>query len=219
MKKIIIHIVWIIPLLIIVYFAIHIYYTLNGGTPWGNSAYKKEVEQYLNKKYPELDYSIDTVFYSFKEMHYSAQVKTLQTEFGVTEREGNGLWDDYPHSIWTKEATTLCNKILADHTNEAVCRINLVGSGGLNVVNQPFPLYDEVREQLYSSLQLDVFFNKDLSEQDYELVLAIKVSLENRKISNQISFSFNDVAFFNVGRDVQTVTDLKKEAYYREHNQ
>ena len=219
MKNIIFRFALIIPLLLIVYFAIHIYYTLNGGTPWGNSAYKKEVEKYLNEKYPELDYSIESVYYSFKEMNYSAQVKTLQAEFDVTEREGYGLWDDYPLSIWTKEATALCNEILAEHTNEAVCRMNLVGSGGLNVVNRPFPSYEEVREQLYSSFQLRVFFNKGLSEQDYELVLAIKESIEGGKISNQISFSFEDGAFFNVGKEVQTVTDLKKEAYYYEHNQ
>jgi hypothetical protein len=215
-EKKIIPIVLVIPLLIIVYFVVVIYYNLNGGTPWGKYAYKKEVEQYINMKYPELDYSIESVDYSFKEMHYSAHVKTSQTEFGATEQEDSGLWDNYPHSIWIKEATALCNKILADHTNEAECRIYLYGSGGLNVVNRPFPSYEEVQKQLYSSMHLDVIFNKDHSEQDYELVLAIKKSIEAKSISDQISFSFNDVAFFDVGKDVQTVADLKKEAYYRE---
>ncbi|WP_148115054.1 hypothetical protein [Paenibacillus zeisoli] len=199
------------------YVVVHIYYTLNGGTPWGKANFKQEVEEYLSLKYPELSYSVESEYYGFKEGQYSAHVTTLETEFEVSEREGYGLWDNYPHSLWTKEATAICNDSLAEYTNDAKCRVELVGSGGLNEVKEPFPSYEQVRDQL--RMQVNIHFSRSLRKndnQDLKMILGIKESIEQTEISNVIDFTFSDVSFFNVNHEISTITDLENKAYYPE---
>lgn len=212
MKKTVKNMIIIIPSLLLIYFIVNTYYVLNGGTPWGKYQFKSEVEDYIKSKYPDLNYKIDSVYYSFKEMQYSAYVNSgiSSNRFYVTQREGYGLWDNYPHVLWSEEATRICMSILDNHTSEAICKVDLAGSGGINNVKQPFPSYADVQEKLYSSMQLDVKFNRKITEDDYELILKIKGDLEKAKISNQMSYLFKDVSFFNIGQNVDSITKLKK---------
>lgn len=193
------------------------YYTLNGGTPWGKQAYKLEVDKYLSRKYSYLINQIDSVHYSFKNGHYTAYIMAEpdKIRFSVTKRE-KGFWDNYPHAIWTEEARHICTDILQISNTKAVCSVYLSGSGGINDVPTPIPAYEEVREKLNNSIHVDIYFKRNVTVVDYKAILEIKKSLEKARISNQISFTYNDVSFFHVGIEIDTINELRKEEYRRE---
>jgi hypothetical protein len=217
LNKLIKYVIFGVLLLALSYFFVTCYYTLNGGTPWGKHSYKLEVDKYLSNKYPYLTNQIDSVYYSFKNSHYTAYVITEPNKirFSVTEHE-NGLWDNYPHAIWIEEATHNCTDILQYSNTKAECEVILNGSGGINDVHNSIPNYAEVQEKLYSSLQVFVEFNRNFTESDYNEVLELKKSLEKARISKQISFTYNDVAFFDVSIEIDTIKELRKGKSYLE---
>lgn len=164
MSKLIKCVIFGVLILALSYFSVHCYYILNGGTPWGKHSYKLKVDEYLSKKYPYLTNQIDSVYFSFKDMNYTAYVITEPNKirFYVTEHN-KSLWDNYPHAIWTEEATRICTDILQDSNTKAECKVFLNGSGGINDVHNPIPTYAEVQKKLYSSMQVNVQFNRKLS--------------------------------------------------------
>lgn len=135
MSKLIKYVIFGVLLLVLCYFTATCYYTLNGGTPWGKHSYKLEADKYLSNKYTYLRYQIDSVHYSFKNSDYIAYIVTEPNKirFSVKESE-TGLRDNYPHALWTDEATHICTDILQDFNTQAECTVVLNGSGGINDV-------------------------------------------------------------------------------------
>lgn len=76
------------------------------------------------------------------------------------------------------------------------------------------PTYSEVKEKLYNFLDTNVRFKRNISELEYKELLEIKKSLEKARISKQISFIYNDVAFFHISIEVDTIDQLRKKEYY-----
>lgn len=206
-----------IPISALLYFSIQCYFELHGGTPWGKHSYQLEVENYLATTYPNLKTQIESVNYSFIEMRYTAHVSTTNELNFYVEEGYRGIWDNYPQALWAEEATKICTAFLSIHRTNAKCDVGLDGSGGINDIPNPIPNYEEVQEQLYSSLEVNVRFNIKLAgtETDYIEILELKKLLEAAKISQQISFLYDDVAFFDISTQIDTIQELQKKAFKR----
>ena len=207
---------YLVPLLLFGLFFNFLYtYIGGGGTTWGRLIFRHQANEYLQKKYPALQYKIEHISCDFKSPnYYGAEIKPSDDtiNFYVDETR-NGLTDNYPFKHWENEVSDECYRILKDYNVNAKCNpLIWLDSAKFNF-QRPFPSYDKVKNLLRNShcyTNISIEFNSTfIPENDLKKLLEIHKTIRNKQLVSSYQYGYKNFEI-SIGKHdtIETIEDL-----------
>ncbi|MFD7523646.1 YfjL-like protein [Paenibacillus chitinolyticus] len=186
------------------------------GTPWGKTAFANQVEDYIQRKYPSVNITKQTVSYSFKGMAYHSTV-ILNEGITIELREyDERIIDNYYVAKWEAKVTKEIDLFIKGNVNSNASAKLLINAA--NSEMEPYnnlSSFKEVSKYIQGKSKFFVYLSEDLlNEEALKEGLAVIRWVEEKGYTSNLVFFVNKEPVIIIESDqiksISSPEDLKK---------
>ncbi|MBV6716694.1 YfjL-like protein [Paenibacillus chitinolyticus] len=186
------------------------------GTPWGKTAFAYKVEDYIQRKYPSINITKQTVSYSFKEMGYHSTVILNEGSTIEVKEYDEKITDNYYVAKWEAKVTKEIDLFIKGNVNSNASAKLIIDA--TNSEMEPYnnlSSFKEVNKYIQGKSKFFVNLSEDLLNEEAlkEGLAAIRWIEEKGYTSNLVFFVNKEPVIIIESNQIKSISspeDLKK---------